>query len=48
MTIQQTISPIDGRIYVERPLETAASIDRALDAAQAAQRAWRGGGLLND
>jgi acyl-CoA reductase-like NAD-dependent aldehyde dehydrogenase len=36
----KTISPIDGRIYVERTLETAAGIDRALDAARAAQLAW--------
>jgi acyl-CoA reductase-like NAD-dependent aldehyde dehydrogenase len=36
----KTVSPIDGRIYVERPLETAAGIDRALDAARRAQRAW--------
>jgi acyl-CoA reductase-like NAD-dependent aldehyde dehydrogenase len=36
----KTISPIDGRIYVERPLETAAGINRALDSAQAAQRSW--------
>jgi acyl-CoA reductase-like NAD-dependent aldehyde dehydrogenase len=36
----KTISPVDGRIYVERPLETAAGIDRALGAAQAAQLAW--------
>ncbi len=36
----KTISPVDGRIYVERPLETGAGIDRALDAAQSAQRAW--------
>jgi acyl-CoA reductase-like NAD-dependent aldehyde dehydrogenase len=34
------ISPVDGRIYVERPLHTAADIDRALDAARAAQLAW--------
>jgi acyl-CoA reductase-like NAD-dependent aldehyde dehydrogenase len=32
----KTISPVDGRIYVERPLETAAGIDRALDCAQRA------------
>jgi len=38
--ILRTISPVDGRIYVERPLETPAGIDRALDAAQPAQRAW--------
>ena len=36
----KTISPIDGRIYVERALETGAGIDRALDAAARAQRAW--------
>jgi acyl-CoA reductase-like NAD-dependent aldehyde dehydrogenase len=36
----QTISPVDGRVYVERPLDTAANIDRALDRAQAAQIAW--------
>jgi acyl-CoA reductase-like NAD-dependent aldehyde dehydrogenase len=36
----KTISPVDGRIYVERPLETAAGRGRALDAAQRAQRAW--------
>jgi acyl-CoA reductase-like NAD-dependent aldehyde dehydrogenase len=36
----ETISPVDGRIYVERPLATAAGIDRALDDAVAAQRAW--------
>jgi acyl-CoA reductase-like NAD-dependent aldehyde dehydrogenase len=37
----KTISPVDGRIYVERTLGTAAAIDRALDSAQAAQHAWR-------
>jgi acyl-CoA reductase-like NAD-dependent aldehyde dehydrogenase len=36
----KTISPIDGRIYVERPLQTAAGIDRALDSAQRAQPSW--------
>ncbi len=36
----RTVSPVDGRIYVERPLETAAGIDRALDAAQRAQAGW--------
>src|SRR5258708_1486024 len=36
----KTISPVDGRVYVERPLETAAGMDRALDTAQRAQRAW--------
>jgi len=37
----KTISPVDGRVYVERPLESAAGIDRALDSAQRAQLAWR-------
>jgi acyl-CoA reductase-like NAD-dependent aldehyde dehydrogenase len=36
----KTISPVDGRIYVERALDTAAGIDRALDAARTAQLAW--------
>src|ERR1700728_2658647 len=36
----KTISPVDGRIYVERPLQTAADIDRALDAPPPAQRHW--------
>ena len=36
----KTISPVDGRIYVERPLETRAGIDRALNFAQGAQPAW--------
>jgi acyl-CoA reductase-like NAD-dependent aldehyde dehydrogenase len=36
----KTISPVDGRVYVERPLDTAAGIDRALDSARPAQRAW--------
>ena len=36
----KTVSPVDGRVYVERPLENAAGIDRALDSAQRAQTAW--------
>jgi len=36
----KTISPVDGRIYVERPLESAAAIDRALQVARRAQIAW--------
>jgi acyl-CoA reductase-like NAD-dependent aldehyde dehydrogenase len=36
----KTISPVDGRIYVERPLETAAGIDRALELARRAQPGW--------
>jgi acyl-CoA reductase-like NAD-dependent aldehyde dehydrogenase len=38
--ILQTISPVDGRVLVERPLGNATDIGRALDAAHAAQRAW--------
>ena len=37
----KTISPVDGRIYVERPLASAGDIDRVLDAARSAQVAWR-------
>jgi acyl-CoA reductase-like NAD-dependent aldehyde dehydrogenase len=40
--MQKTISPIDGRVYVELELATPAVIDEALDRARAAQRAWRG------
>jgi acyl-CoA reductase-like NAD-dependent aldehyde dehydrogenase len=36
----KTISPVDGRIYVERPLQSPADIDRALDSARRAQVAW--------
>lgn len=36
----QTISPVDGRIYAERPLADAAAIERTLTAAMLAQRAW--------
>ncbi len=37
----KTISPADGSVYVERPLATDAAIGGALDAATAAQRAWK-------
>jgi acyl-CoA reductase-like NAD-dependent aldehyde dehydrogenase len=36
----KTISPVDGRIYVERPLQTVKEIDRALERARIAQAAW--------
>jgi acyl-CoA reductase-like NAD-dependent aldehyde dehydrogenase len=39
--MQKTISPIDGSVYVELELATAAVIDEALDRARAAQREWR-------
>jgi acyl-CoA reductase-like NAD-dependent aldehyde dehydrogenase len=37
----QTISPIDNSVYVRRPLATREQIDRALDRARSAQKAWR-------
>ena len=37
----QTISPVDGRVYVERAAATPAEIDAALQRARAAQAAWR-------
>ena len=40
METLKTISPIDGRVYVERSLHGAADIERALATAQVAQRAW--------
>jgi acyl-CoA reductase-like NAD-dependent aldehyde dehydrogenase len=39
--MQQTISPIDGRVYVERPLQSAAELDATLSRVAQAQRAWR-------
>jgi len=36
-----TISPVDGRIYVEREFAPAAAIDAALHTARRAQQAWR-------
>src|SRR3954453_17669411 len=36
------ISPIDGKELVRRPLMSDAAIDRAVAAARAAQKAWRG------
>jgi len=41
MSTQRTISPVDGSVYVERPLADSNAIDRALDEAVKAQRAWR-------
>ncbi len=39
--IQRTISPVDGSVYVERPLATERDIATTLAAAHAAQVAWR-------
>ncbi len=41
MKTQQTISPIDGSVYVERPLATPLQVEKALAAAKAAQSHWR-------
>jgi acyl-CoA reductase-like NAD-dependent aldehyde dehydrogenase len=38
---QQTVTPIDGSIYVERELASAHGIEHALDAAVRAQAGWR-------
>lgn len=37
----QTITPIDGSVYVERSWATSEEIDRALSSAQSAQYAWK-------
>jgi acyl-CoA reductase-like NAD-dependent aldehyde dehydrogenase len=39
--VQQTISPVDGSVVVERDVATPAQIDAVLDRAVAAQRSWR-------
>ena len=39
--IQKTISPVDGRVYVERELATHAQINEILRTARHAQAAWR-------
>lgn len=41
MTTQRTISPVDGRIYVERTLAVPAQVEAALESARLAQRLWR-------
>jgi len=41
MTTQKTISPVDGSVYCERPLATAAELDGVIARAAAAQRRWR-------
>lgn len=39
--IQKTITPVDGSVYVERPLATDGQIAAALERARRAQAAWR-------
>jgi acyl-CoA reductase-like NAD-dependent aldehyde dehydrogenase len=41
MTIQKTITPVDGSVYCERTLADEAALDAALARAVAAQEAWR-------
>lgn len=41
----QTISPVDGRVYAERPLAGDADVATALDRAQAGHREWRTAGV---
>ncbi|MEO8166407.1 MAG: aldehyde dehydrogenase family protein, partial [Betaproteobacteria bacterium] len=39
--IQKTLSPVDGRVYVERPLATDTQIQQTLELARAAQARWQ-------
>jgi acyl-CoA reductase-like NAD-dependent aldehyde dehydrogenase len=39
--IQQTLSPVDGSVYVERPLASPVEIENALMLAMKAQSAWK-------
>ena len=41
MSSLKVISPVDGRVYAERPLASAAEITAALAAARKAQAAWQ-------
>lgn len=41
MPMQKTISPVDGRVFVERELASATEIEAALSQAVAAQQQWR-------
>lgn len=41
MSIQKTISPIDGSVYVERELADSAAVESALSKAVLAQKEWR-------
>jgi acyl-CoA reductase-like NAD-dependent aldehyde dehydrogenase len=41
MGTQQTISPVDGRVYVERVLASRAAIASAVERARKAQRGWK-------
>jgi acyl-CoA reductase-like NAD-dependent aldehyde dehydrogenase len=41
MTTIKTISPVDGRIYVERSVATPGEIEAALNSARKAQKEWK-------
>ena len=41
MTLQRTISPVDGHVCVERTLAAPAQVEAALENARLAQRLWR-------
>lgn len=40
-SLLRTVSPVDGRIFVERPLQGAEDVNAMLDKAKKAQREWR-------
>jgi len=42
MSTLKTLSPVDGSVYVERPLASAAELDATLSAASEARRRWAG------
>ena len=41
MKKQNTITPVDGSVYVQRALASSDAVDKALDKAVKAQKAWR-------
>lgn len=41
MEIQTCISPVDGRVYVERAIASPTQLQRVIEDARAAQRAWQ-------
>ena len=41
MAIIQCISPVDGKVYVEREFASAEQIGQALSAAVEAQKKWK-------
>ncbi len=40
-SVLKVVSPVDGSIYVERPLATARDVDEALNEAKRAQASWK-------